>query len=557
VYLAFEESKEMMLSFHSVRDVKAGAGFLDDESENKVERLPARGTDTATRPLLNVDPIDLLNTVHPVIGPNYGKEKALQMVVFWHRQVLETREIEIGSIITWDFHGDSHDLGIVSGDKTKIEIPKGCRSADGGKFRTLMITPEEPVAFRAGSYLTVMLRYVPKSKELPGNLGWVEQKLVDPLLLSSTVHGTFALLAVLMAVKHQDVKPEPEKERFASIIVAPTPLPVAVVPTPVPTPEPTPMPAPSPPVLVIAPTPTPRPISPPKIVKIKEKIKSPEIKKVVVKSKPKEVAVARKEDPAPKKVEAKKQIVADTPEPVRTIASIPPEQVHLEPAPPPPPAPTPLPTPVFEAKKVGALGMLANLHTGPASSVPNAESIQISRTVASVDPAANTGGSANNTGDIEAKLSQAAHGSGDGNGIAGVAVEGKEGSYNIKGLKGGAGKRKIRGSIVGGATFTDNSKSEGLGREQVMKIVQQHQSEIQTCYERSLMTNPDLSGRADFEWQITPTGEVASVTAKEATLRDGASLIECVKGVFAKMQFPAAKNGESTTPTIGLPFGRL
>ncbi|MBK7890165.1 MAG: AgmX/PglI C-terminal domain-containing protein [Bdellovibrionales bacterium] len=113
------------------------------------------------------------------------------------------------------------------------------------------------------------------------------------------------------------------------------------------------------------------------------------------------------------------------------------------------------------------------------------------------------------------------------------------------------------GSVIGGATYSESTKTEGLTREQVMKIVQKHQGQIQQCYERSLMDDANLAGRAEFEWEISAQGSVTSVSVKESNLRNGEKLLDCVKGVFKKMAFPSAKNGASTTPTIGLPFGRL
>jgi Ni,Fe-hydrogenase III large subunit len=127
----------------------------------------------------------------------------------------------------------------------------------------------------------------------------------------------------------------------------------------------------------------------------------------------------------------------------------------------------------------------------------------------------------------------------------------------MAGLSGKAGQRKIRGTVVGGATYSELTKNEGLTREQVMKVVEKHQAQIQMCYERALLQNPDIVGRAEFEWEIAPKGHVTQVKVKEATVRNGEVLLDCVKGVFASMKFPEAKNGESTTPTIGLPFGRL
>lgn len=129
--------------------------------------------------------------------------------------------------------------------------------------------------------------------------------------------------------------------------------------------------------------------------------------------------------------------------------------------------------------------------------------------------------------------------------------------YGATGFSGKTGKRNVLGSVIGGASYTEIAKTEGLTREQVMKVVQKHHSQIQQCYERSLMDDPNLAGRAEFEWEISAQGSVSAVSVKETSLRNGDRLLDCVKGVFRGMKFPVAKNGSSTTPTIGLPFGRL
>jgi hypothetical protein len=156
------------------------------------------------------------------------------------------------------------------------------------------------------------------------------------------------------------------------------------------------------------------------------------------------------------------------------------------------------------------------------------------------------------------KLAQSSHG-GSANDVGTVAVGGKNagGKYEVAGLGGKAGKQKVLGTVVGGATYTENSKNEGLTRDQVMKVIQKNQARIQQCYERALLDNPDLIGSADFEWEIAASGAVSSVNVKNATIKNGENLLGCVKNVFTQMKFPQAKNGEGTTSTIGLPFGRL
>jgi hypothetical protein len=130
--------------------------------------------------------------------------------------------------------------------------------------------------------------------------------------------------------------------------------------------------------------------------------------------------------------------------------------------------------------------------------------------------------------------------------------------YGVQGLKGNAGARGIAGAIVGEPKLaTAANKTEGLTRAQVMAVVQKHLAEIQHCYEKNLLLNPDLSGRMEFEWEISPTGKVVTSSVKRSTVNGGDGLGECVKRVFTAMRFPNASNGQSTVPSIGFPFGRM
>lgn len=541
--LAYVQQEELPAEdFTAIHEIQS---VIDDEILEEIER-----TDGSLDPGVHVPLIDV--DVHAVfMSPYYNveaaREKALQVAVLWHDQLLESREFAVGRPVEFQFFGMSFSLGTVRADKTTLKIPKGARVSEGnGGAKNLVVTWREPAALQIGENVTLYFRYVPKSREIAMSREWIEEKLVDPLIVSGAIHGAAAVTFLMMAPKKHAPVVREEPERFATIIVQPTPIQVAMEPTPPPTPEPTPEPTPPP----VVPTP-----EPPKVAKTKPPEPPKEkLKTVVSDKKRRRPALKRKEDPGgpPKALPAK--LPPKEPPPVVAQTDEPPVTMETPDA----PAATPQP---FNAKSVGTLKMLETLSVGPASEVANVEKIQISRAPAAVAGSMIGREAVSGTGEMISKLSQSASGggTGKGDGVAGVAVGGKSagGQYQTAGLSGKTGNRKIRGSVLGGATYTELSKNEGLTREQVMKEVQKHHARIQQCYERALMQNPDLVGRAEFEWEISPKGDVTYVKVKEATLKNGENLLECVKQVFASMKFPAAKNGESTTPTIGLPFGRL
>ncbi len=85
----------------------------------------------------------------------------------------------------------------------------------------------------------------------------------------------------------------------------------------------------------------------------------------------------------------------------------------------------------------------------------------------------------------------------------------------------------------------------GLSRETVRRVVRSYQGQIQTCYERVLVKNPNLSGRFVFDWNITPTGPVATVKSVKETVKSP-ELTTCLLGLIKRMVFPKAENGKST-----------
>lgn len=490
---------------------------------------------------------ELIN-IHP--GLQAASQKRLEAVVYWQDQVFEVREFEPNERVTigsspfstirlptipkgWALAKVDFDKAdcYVPKDKT-VSLTKNGQTFTGqdlinnnyakskGSGISFKMSQYDIVNVDVGGGMKVFLRYIPATKPL------TRKKLTEPdfaikqaMLGSAILHGIFSLLLIIFAPTG---KPAPKlknvPERYARLLVEP-PKPI------IPVPEPPPPPPPPEPKKEVA-KPEPKKPEPKKVVKVE-------------KEKPKKMEL-------PKKLEKQNKfpMIVKNPMPNQPVAKV------NNPSPTPPPKEPP---PV----KVEALGALAAL--GPVSNDPSPapamNNIKIDK---------NAGGLASKTPNTQGLMGALpsptgklmAVGSGSvktgGKGIgAGVA-------YGTQGLSGGAGTRAVGGGVVGQPKLaTSSGKTEGLTRQQVMEVVQKHLAEVQACYEKSLLSTPSLAGRMEFEWDIEASGSVSAVRIKRSTVNNGDALGSCVKGVFSAMRFPAAKNGQSTTPNIGFPFGRL
>ncbi len=493
------------------------------------DNLAYQRKSTDKKPLLNVNAIELMSEPHPLAEKS--KTRAVQVSVFWHDALLVVEEFLPGEDIIVEVNGIFLRLGRVGKDRSEVRCPNGTEFSNRPGRESILL-PTTPVAWTADWGLGLVARYVPPSKyRRTGVAPFIEDELIDPIVISGLVHGAVAVAN--FAITPKPIVHEPPPERVAKIIMpAPTPAPVALVPTPTPTPPPTPTPV----IAKATPAPTPK-------LQAKATPPPPKDKKVPIKKEPPKVAKKEEMGAAPKAEKDSKG--------KRMAKSNPPPPGPKTEA---PPAPTPRP---FDASSVGALKALSMLSSGPAPQTANTERIVVRKTAANED-GGGSGSSAPTTSALMKDLPIVEGGSESGV-AGGMALKVSSGGsgYGATGFSGKTGKRNVLGSVIGGATYTEIAKTEGLTREQVMKVVQKHHSQIQQCYERSLMDDPNLAGRAEFEWEISAQGSVSAVSVKETSLRNGDRLLDCVKGVFRGMKFPVAKNGSSTTPTIGLPFGRL
>ena len=399
-------------------------------------------------------------------------------------------------------------------------------------------------------------RYVPSTVDLES------KKLLNPdvlikkaLITSFIMHMVLSLIFFL--IPKDRIKPKEEKKepvRIARLIVEEKPVvipPVVIPPPPPPPPPEEKKEEPPPPEIkkVEPPKPPPKKIEKPKPKpKPKKEIPKPVVKEPPPKPVQKATQVVQKPVEVAKPRENPK---GDNKPAGPKVATVPTVQPKPVPTPPPPPPPKPV-----DISKLGALAAISGLKMD-AKSTKAAPAINIAASSANT----NTGNTvAMNSMTSELK-SQTAGAANTNNASGPIKTKGSgsvASGYGTEGLGTGTGKRGVKGAVAGKPQLTIGSgKTEGLSREQVLKAMQPYLGKIQSCYERSLLSDPNLSGRIEFEWNIASGGGVKSVDIKKNSVAGGEGLGECVMGVIKSIKFPTATNGQETNPAVGFPFGRL
>ena len=89
-------------------------------------------------------------------------------------------------------------------------------------------------------------------------------------------------------------------------------------------------------------------------------------------------------------------------------------------------------------------------------------------------------------------------------------------------------------------------KVEGhLDRGEIQKVINAHIHELQGCFERQLIMNPNLAGKVTFEWVIGLNGAVTVVKIKASTLSSNEAT-SCMQGAIRRWQFPSPSGGQVT-----------
>lgn len=471
-----------------------------------------------------------LGSLNKQIERLHPQRRALEVHVTWKDQVYDSRLYLPGETISIGTDTDdlytpilpgSFVLGRFDGQNADFFLTKGVRGyvyrsgnrqhnlehAVGkdllprrGKYHVLSLSVLERCVFELGCDLKINVRYSPMPRQLSkAVVREPDRMLRRALTYSSSFHFAFLLLALLFAPAHEIPRIKHLSPRVARLLVQKSLEPE---------------PPPKPPKIVA--TPPEKPVAPPK-----------------------QTLPPRRWSPPPKKV------VIRPNQRMKVINKINLQKIVLRPTPSQPVEPN--------VNQMGALAALGALGT---PTVNNPKNLPVA---ININP--NAGGASGLStkgviGALKAKGGQLSAA-----GTSGVITRGKGfGSgtgYGVQGLKGMAGTRGVNGSVIGQPELLGVNRTEGLTQKQVMDVVKQHLSKIQQCYERSLLSQSQLSGRIEYEWEISARGAVQWVKVKRSDVANGDGLNTCVSGVFKRMKFPLAKNGESTTPSIGFPFGRL
>lgn len=396
-------------------------------------------------------------------------------------------------------------------------------------------------------------RYVPSAVDLD------KKKLFNPdvlvkfaILASFILHFLLAMMMMMIPKEKIQSKIKKAPERIAKLIVEEKPVvipPPVVPPTELPPPpeeeKPEIKPEPPPPVKKVEP-PKPKP-KPVKIAKPPSPVKKLE-------PPPKPVQKAAQVAPKPVAPPVQKPAgnpLADNKPSGPAVKTIP---VAPKPVPPPPPKPV-------DISKLGALAAIGGLKLDEKSNKAVPTNVTIvantnTKTTSEIGTNSITSELKSQTAGAAASNSTASGGPIKTKGKSSVGGSG----YGTTGLGTGTGQRGVKGGVVGKpilSAVNASGRTEGLSRDQVLKALQAYLGKIQSCYERSLLSDPNLSGRIEFEWNISKSGSVNNVDIKKNSVAGGEQLGDCVSGVIKSIKFPSASNGEDTNPSVGFPFGRL
>ncbi len=190
-----------------------------------------------------------------------------------------------------------------------------------------------------------------------------------------------------------------------------------------------------------------------------------------------------------------------------------------------------------------ALQALAKLSAGPASN----------DVLSAMDKAGPAGGKKGTTrlSDMvggapvaNAGLGSIGLGSGKGSGGGTKGLEMLQGKGGIGALgAGGYGKGKKVGGTVTRASSRSVSAQGSIDRDKVARVINSNLQAVRACYERALLRDPGLAGKAVLEWSINTSGTVVTAKTKSSTLRN-AEVEGCILRSIKTWKFPAAKGGK-------------
>ncbi len=142
-------------------------------------------------------------------------------------------------------------------------------------------------------------------------------------------------------------------------------------------------------------------------------------------------------------------------------------------------------------------------------------------------------------------------GTGAGGGGTGQGTIGM-GNFGTIGHGGGRGSGQGYGDGAGGLRGRESSVPQvragsadvrgSLSAEVIRRVVRRHTNEIRFCYEQGLNSNPELAGRVQVRFVITPTGSVQTSMVAGSSLGNN-NVENCIASAVRRWSFPAPDGG--------------
>ena len=123
-------------------------------------------------------------------------------------------------------------------------------------------------------------------------------------------------------------------------------------------------------------------------------------------------------------------------------------------------------------------------------------------------------------------------------GTIGHGAGGGEGSGYGRGAGGFHGREAKVPFIRSGKADVRGS----LSKEVIRRIIQRHVNEVKFCYEQELNQRPDLQGRVQVKFIISPTGQVQTAALAGSTLGNPKAE-QCIVEAVRRWTFPSPEGG--------------
>jgi hypothetical protein len=76
-----------------------------------------------------------------------------------------------------------------------------------------------------------------------------------------------------------------------------------------------------------------------------------------------------------------------------------------------------------------------------------------------------------------------------------------------------------------------------LSRDEIQAVIRASQRQLQHCYEKELVRDPELAGRVKLEFTVEPDGSVSDLHAASSSI-DSDEVVACVRGIAREWRFP-------------------